>query len=163
MADGFERHIHPFAPVYDGRSRALVLGTFPSVASREAGFYYGHPRNRFWRVMAALYGEDLPRTVGEKRDMLLSHGVALWDVLAGCELRLSSDASIRRAEPNDIAGLMRRADISAVYCNGRKAGELYARYAQPACGVPATVLPSTSPANAAWSLERLVEAWGALR
>ena len=150
---------HPFEPVSDERSRVLVLGSFPSVRSREEGFYYGHPQNRFWRVLALLVQCDVPATIDEKRELLLCHGIALWDVLKRCDVRGSSDASIRNAEPNDIAALLGRTRIQKIYCNGRKAGELYARYAETAVGMPAVVLPSTSPANAAWSLQRLALVW----
>ena len=127
--------------------------------SREEGFYYGHPQNRFWRVLAALLGTDAPQTIDEKRVMLLQNHIALWDVLARCDIVGSSDQSIRRAEPNDIAALIRRTGITRVFANGSKAGALYERYAAESCGMPAAVLPSTSPANAAWSLQRLIEAW----
>lgn len=154
---------HPFPPVYDARCRTLVLGTFPSVKSRETGFYYGHPHNRFWRVLAAVFGEDAPATVDEKRAFLLAHGIALWDVLKSCEIIGSADASIRSAVPNDIAGLLRETGITRVCANGGAAYSLYMKYVYPETGVPALALPSTSPANASYSLLRLVAAWrGAL-
>lgn len=150
---------HPFEPVCDGACRALVLGTFPSVKSRANLFYYGHPQNRFWRVLAALFGAPVPDGVQEKRALLLANRVALWDVLAACDIRGSADTSIRNPVPNDIGQILRGAPIACVFANGQAAAALYRRYAQPATGVPAYALPSTSPANAAWTLERLVQAW----
>ena len=153
--------IHPFEPVYDARSRALVLGTFPSVKSRAQGFYYGHPQNRFWRVLAGVYGESVPESICEKRALLLAHGVALWDVLASCEIQGSADASIRNAVPSDVAGLLRITGISRVLVNGRTAHALYMKYVYPETGVPALPLPSTSPANAARTPAELTEIWRA--
>ena len=151
-----------FAPVYGPQSRALILGSWPSPKSWEMGFYYGHPQNRFWPLLAALTGESAPRRedVEAKRGIILRHGLALWDVLASCTIQGASDASIRDAVPEDIAALLARAPIRAVFCNGAQAHRLYVRYMQPVSGIPAARLPSTSPANAAWSLARLREAWG---
>lgn len=150
---------HPFAPVWDGRSRALVLGTFPSVLSRQNEFYYGHPQNRFWRVLAAVLGAPAPGSVEEKRALLLTNHIALWDVLAACDIRGSADASIANPVPNDIGLILRGAPIMCVFANGQAAAALYRKHAQPLTGVPVLALPSTSPANAAWSLLRLAEAW----
>ena len=158
------QHIsHGFKPVFDERSRVLVLGSFPSVLSRENRFYYGNPRNRFWRVMAEVLGEPVP-DVGDipgKRAMLLRHGIALWDVIESCDVRGSSDASIRNVVPADVARITRAAPIRSVLCNGGTAGRLYRRWLLPVTGIEAEVLPSTSPANAAWGLERLTERWRA--
>lgn len=151
---------HEIQPVFDSRSRVLLLGTMPSPASREQGFYYGHPQNRFWRVLAAIFDEPAPRTIEEKRDMLLHHHVALWDVLASCEIEGASDASIRGARPNDLARIFDAADIRAVFATGTKAGELYRKLIEPTLGVPCTTLPSTSPANAKMKLADLVGAYG---
>lgn len=151
---------HEIQPVFDSRSRVLLLGTMPSPASREQGFYYGHPQNRFWRVLAAIFDEPAPRTIEEKRDMLLRHHVALWDVLASCEIEGASDASIRDAQPNDLARIFDAADIRAVFATGTKAGELYRKLIEPTLGVPCTTLPSTSPANAKMKLADLVDAYG---
>ena len=150
---------HPIPPVYDENSRVLILGSFPSVKSREQGFFYGHPQNRFWRVLAAVYRDEVPLTVPDRRAFLLRHGVALWDVLAACEIRGSADATIRAAAPNDLGPILAGAPIRAVFANGQTAGKLYRTYLEPLTGRPALVLPSTSPANAAWTLERLIEAW----
>ena len=151
---------HEIQPVFDSRSRVLLFGTMPSPASREQGFYYGHPQNRFWRVLAAIFDEPAPRTIEEKRDMLLRHYIALWDVLASCEIEGASDASIRDAQPNDLARIFDAADIRAVFATGTKAGELYRKLIEPTLGVPCTTLPSTSPANAKMKLSDLVDAYG---
>lgn len=151
---------HEIQPVFDSRSRVLLLGTMPSPASREQGFYYGHPQNRFWRMLAAIFDEPTPRAIEEKRDMLLRHHIALWDVLASCEIEGASDASIRDAQPNDLARIFDAADIRAVFATGRKAGELYRKLIEPTLGVPCTTLPSTSPANAKMKLADLVDAYG---
>ena len=151
---------HEIQPVFDSRSRVLLLGTMPSPASREQGFYYGHPQNRFWRVLAAIFNEPAPRTIDEKRDTLLRHHIALWDVLASCEIEGASDASIRDAQPNDLARIFDVADIRAVFATGTKAGELYRKLVEPTLGVPCTTLPSTSPANAKMKLDDLADAYG---
>ena len=156
------REIHTFAPVFDERSETLILGSFPSVKSREEGFYYGHPRNRFWRVLAAVYGTDVPQTVAEKRAFLLERKLALWDVIESCEIVGSGDASIRSAVPNDLRVIVSVAPIRRVFANGRTAEQLYRRFQQSVTLIPAVGLPSTSPANAAWTVERLAEAWQAV-
>ncbi|MBO4406403.1 MAG: DNA-deoxyinosine glycosylase [Clostridia bacterium] len=150
---------HPIPPLYDENSRVLILGSFPSAASREARFFYGHPQNRFWRVLAALYGEDAPGSVGEKRAFLLGHGIALWDVIASCEIRGSADSSVRDARPNDLSPILRGSRVERIFANGRLSYTLYTRFQEKETGVPAVYLPSTSPANAAFGLEKLVEAW----
>jgi hypoxanthine-DNA glycosylase len=148
---------HTIPPLYNRHSRILILGSFPSVKSRETGFFYGHPQNRYWRVLARLWGEPTPQTVEQKRDFLLRHHIAAWDVIADCEIVGSSDASIRDAVPNDLSPIFAAADIRAVFVNGGTAARLYQKHMKD-CPV-AQVLPSTSPANAAWSLERLCQAW----
>lgn len=154
------RIIHPIPPVFDERSRVLVLGSMPSPASRELGFNYGHPQNRFWRIMARLADEPVPATNDRKRDFCLRHHIALWDVLAECEIEGASDASIRKAQPNDLASIVHAAPIEAVFCTGAKAWELFRRLGcEDACGLPAVKLPSTSPANAACSLDALSDAY----
>ena len=158
-----ERQTHPIAPVFDETSRVLILGSFPSVKSREAGFFYGHPQNRFWRVLAAVLGCPIPVTISEKRDILLTHHVAVWDVIASCEITGSSDSSIRNVVPTDLGRLLADAPISAIFCNGGTALRLYQKYQQNSTGIPAAGLPSTSPANAAWTLNRLVSVWNVIR
>ena len=152
------RVTHPFDPIWDENSRILILGSFPSVRSRADNFYYGHPQNRFWRVLAGLYAEPIPQTVEEKKAFLLRHGIALWDVISSCEIENSSDVSIRNAEVNDLSAIFARADIRAVYTNGKAADKLYRKYHER----EAVCLPSTSPANAAWSLEKLLAAWSVI-
>ena len=150
---------HPFPPLFDENSRILILGSFPSVKSREQMFFYGHPQNRFWRVLAGVLGCGVPQSIPEKRAMLLSHSIALWDSIARCEIVGSSDASIAGVVPNDLSPIFAAADIRQVFCNGRKSHEMYRRWLEPQYARPAICLPSTSPANAAWSLERLTDAW----
>jgi len=157
-----ERVEHPLAPIFDERSRILVLGTMPSPKSREVGFYYGHPQNRFWRVLSSLFDEPLATTNERRRDQLLRHHIALWDVLASCEIEGASDASIADAVPNDLSPIFEAARIEAVFCTGARAASLYARFCEPETGVPCVKLPSTSPANAAVKLDALVEAYGAM-
>lgn len=156
-----ERITHNFAPVYDHSSRILILGTFPSVKSREMDFYYGHPQNRFWRVMAALFSEPAPESIEDKKIFLLSHGIALWDVVAACTITGSSDSSIRDVIPNDISRILAAAPIQGIFANGAKAAELYTRFCFPRTQRPCAKLPSTSPANAAYSLARLEQGWRA--
>ncbi|MBR2719211.1 MAG: DNA-deoxyinosine glycosylase [Clostridia bacterium] len=150
---------HPFPPVMDNGSRILILGSFPSVKSREEGFFYGHPRNRFWPMLAQIFGEKTPATIPEKQSLLLRHHLALWDVIASCRIEGSSDASIRDAVPVNIRRVLENANIRRIICNGALAGKLYQRHLQPLTGIEAAVLPSTSPANAAWDLPRLADAW----
>ena len=152
---------HPIPPLYDEFSRVLILGSFPK--SREQQFFYGHKQNRFWRVMAQVLDCPVPVSIEQKREMLLSHHIAVWDVIAGCEITGSSDASIRNVTPNDLSEILTCADIREIYTNGGKAGQLYKKYIYPANGREAVTLPSTSPANAGYSLEKLVEAWRVLR
>ena len=150
---------HPFGPLYNANSRVLILGSFPSVKSREQNFFYGHPQNRFWRVIAAVFSQPVPETVEEKKRLILENGLALWDSIASCEISGSSDASIKNARANDISVILNSCDIERIYCNGRKSHELYCRYIEPQTGRAAICLPSTSPANAQWKLEKLIDAW----
>lgn len=150
---------HPIAPIYDENSKILILGSFPSVKSREQQFFYGHPQNRFWRVMAGVFEEETPDTIEEKKAFLIRNHIAVWDVIASCEIVGSSDASITNVVPNDLTPILECADIRQIYCNGAKSYELYCKYLEPELGLKAMKLPSTSPANAAWSLEKLVKVW----
>ena len=173
---GAERIRHPFGPLFCENSRVLILGSFPSVKSREQQFFYGHPQNRFWKVIAALFaGADgdagnksasseivIPRSIEEKKALILDNGLALWDSISSCEITGSSDSSIRNAEPNDLRLITDNCDIRAIYCNGKKSLEIYNKYIEPVLGRTAEALPSTSPANAAWSLERLIEVWSVI-
>lgn len=157
------RQIHPIPPVYDAHSTVLILGSFPSVKSRETGFFYGHAQNRFWRVTAAVFGCPVPATIPEKRAFLLGNRIALWDVLAACDIDGSADASIRDVCPNGLAPILAAAPITRIFTNGAAADALYTHWQLPIVGIPAVRLPSTSPANAAWSLERLIDAWKIIR
>ena len=155
--------IHPIPPVYDENSRILILGSFPSVKSREAQFFYGHPQNRFWRVLATVFEEPFPATVPERRAFLLRSRIAAWDVIGSCDIIGSSDASIKNVRANDLRPILEAADIRQIFVNGKTAEKMYLRYTQPLTGRKAVCLPSTSPANAAFGLERLVEAWKIIR
>ena len=154
---------HPFPPLFGPDSDTLILGSFPSVKSREAMFFYGHPQNRFWRVLAALYGESVPQTVNEKKALILSHRLALWDSIASCEITGSSDASIRNAVPTDLSTILANSNVTRIFCNGAQSCKIYCKYQLPRTGIEAVKLPSTSPANAACSLEKLIEAWRIIR
>ena len=151
--------IHTIEPVYNSDSRVLILGSFPSVKSREQQFFYGHPQNRFWWVVAGVFDCPVPQNVPEKKALLLGHGIAVWDVIASCTISGSSDASIRDVVPNDISGILEAVDIRKIYANGAKSYELYQKYIYPQTKREIEKLPSTSPANAAFSYERLLEAW----
>ncbi len=152
-----ERISHAFSPVFSSESRVLVLGTMPSPKSRELGFYYSHPRNRFWPVMAEIFSEEVPKTPEEKRNFCLRNKIALWDVLAECDIAGASDSSIKNAVPNDFSEIFETADIKAVFCTGTTAGKLYKKFIEPKNGIAAKVLPSTSPANAKIGFEELCE------
>lgn len=154
---------HCISPIYDERSQVLVLGTMPSPASREEGFFYGHPRNRFWPVLASLFDEPVPETNEQRTDLLLRHHIALWDVLASCDINGASDASIVNEQPNDLEPLLKAAPIERIFCTGATAERLYRKHLEGALNMTATRLPSTSPANAAFSFERLVAGYAALR
>ena len=157
-----ESVIHTIEPVFSPDSRLLILGSFPSVISRQEGFYYANRRNRFWPIMESLFSVSLPDAEARK-DFLLSNGIALWDVIAQCSIVSSSDAEIRDAIPNDIPSLIEKTRINAVAANGRKAYELYSRLIKDKTGIDAICLPSTSPANAGSSFESLLEAWSIIR
>ena len=155
--------IHPISPVYDKDSKILVLGSFPSVKSREAMFFYGHPQNRFWKVTAAVFGETVPETIDEKKSFLLRNYIAVWDVIQSCDIEGSSDSSIRNVTANDLSVILNSADIKAIYVNGKTALKYYDKYTKDKVGRSAVCLPSTSPANAAWNVEKLTEAWSVIK
>ena len=154
-----ERVIHEIPPIFNEYSRVLILGTFPSPKSREFGFFYGHPQNRFWRILAALFDEPLPETIDEKKDLLLRHNIALWYVIAQCTIEGASDASIRNVQPNNLSRILDAAPIQAIFTTGTKAGELHHRICEPQRAIPATVLPSPSSANARMKLPDLISAY----
>ena len=155
--------VHPIAPVFDKDSKVLIMGSFPSVKSREEGFFYGHPQNRFWKVTSKVFGEELPVTIDEKKAFLIRNHIAVWDVIGSCEIEGSSDSSIRNVTVNDLSVILGTADIRAIFLNGKKAEQYYKKYIYPALKRDAVCLPSTSPANAAWSLDKLTDAWKVIK
>ena len=160
MSTGKYIHVtHEFAPLYDADCEILILGSIPSPKSRAQAFYYGHPQNRFWRVMAAVLGEPVPETVGEKTQMMLSHHIALWDALEECDICGASDSSIRNPVPTDIPGILKKTKIRRIYATGATAYRYYQKFNFPRTGIEAVKLPSTSPANAACPPEKLIEAY----
>lgn len=150
---------HNIAPLYGEDSEILILGSFPSVMSRQQKFFYGHPQNRFWRVIAAVYGADTPNTIEEKRSLILENHLALWDVISSCEISGSSDSSIKNVLPNDISIILKQSSVKKIVVNGKTAEKYYKKYIQPEIGIEAVCLPSTSPANAMWTLEKLIKEW----
>lgn len=154
---------HPFEPLYNENSKILILGSFPSVKSREQMFFYGHPQNRFWRVTAKVLDERVPADIEKKRDFLLSNNIALWDVIASCDIEGSADSTIKNVTANDLTPILDSADIRGIFVNGKTAYRYFKKYTEPAIGRGAVCLPSTSPANAAWSVERLVGEWSVIK
>ena len=159
----YEHVSHTFEPVFNKDSKILILGSFPSVKSRENQFYYGHPQNRFWKVLAQVLGEEVPQTIEEKKAFLLEYHIAVWDVIESCTIIGSSDSSIKDVVVNDFSKVLEDSRIKTIYVNGGKAYELYQKYAEKSTGIKAIKLPSTSPANAAWNLEKLCAAWEQIR
>lgn len=157
------RVTHPFAPIYNRESKILVLGSFPSVKSREGEFYYHHPQNRFWKVISALFEEKVPNSIEEKKNLLLQHHIAVWDVVKSCEITDSADSSIRDVRPNDLSKILADADIQVIIANGATAQRLYLKYIFPETGRETVKMPSTSPANAGYSLNKLIDAWSGIR
>lgn len=153
------KQLHTIPPLYNKDSRVLILGSFPSVKSREQAFFYGHPQNRFWRVLADIFESEVPITIEDKKRLILNNRLALWDVIAECEITGSSDSSIKKVVPNDISKILADSDIKAIFVNGRTAEKYYIRYTEQLIGKKSVCLPSTSPANASWSIERLCEEW----
>lgn len=151
--------IHPVKPLFNDNSKTLILGTFPSVKSREAMFFYAHPQNRFWRVMARLCNSEIPETVEDKAKLILSNGFALWDVIHSCEIEGSADSTIKNVVPNDLSVILNHSCVDRIFVNGKKAESLYKKYLEKVVGIQAIYLPSTSPANASWSEDRLTEYW----
>ena len=155
--------IHPISPVYDSDSKVLILGSFPSVKSREEGFFYGHPQNRFWKVIATIFNENVPCSIEDKKTFLLRNHIAVWDVIKSCDIEGSSDSSIKNVTANDLNIILKNADIKEIYVNGKTALKYYKKYSEKQTGRSAICLPSTSPANAAWNMERLLEIWRQIR
>ncbi len=155
--------IHPIRPIFDENSKILILGSFPSQKSREQMFFYGHPQNRFWKVIAQVLEQEIPRNIEQKEGFLISNHIALWDVIASCDIVGSSDSSIKNAVVNDLGKILLHAPIKQIFVNGKTAEKYYNLYIKNKIGRDAGYLPSTSPANAAWSVEKLVEAWGVVK
>ena len=151
--------VHPFPPLFDNNSKILILGSFPSVKSREQKFFYGHPQNRFWKVISSVFEKDVPITIEEKKIFLLQNNIALWDVVKSCDISGSSDSSIKNVIPNDLSSILNFSEIKCIFVNGKTAEKYYNKYIRDAIGINAICLPSTSPANASWNLERLINSW----
>ena len=154
-----QKIIHPIPPLYDKDSKILILGSFPSVKSREEAFFYGHKQNRFWKLLAGILSEKKPETVEEKKDFLHRNCIAVWDVIHSCDIIGSSDSSIKNVVPTDLKAIVKDSNVKRIFCNGKTSGTYFRKYQQKELGIEAEVLPSTSPANAAYSVERLVEIW----
>lgn len=154
-----EQIVHPIPPLYDAQSRILILGSFPSIKSREAMFFYGHPQNRFWPLLARLLKEQAPTSIEEKRALALRHHIALWDSIRSCTITGSSDSSVRDVVPNDLSVILDHSEVGRIYCNGALSHKMYMKYIYPTTGIEAVKLPSTSPANAAYSMDRLEKEW----
>ncbi len=158
-----EKAFHNIDPIYDQNSKILILGSFPSVKSREVNFFYGHPQNRFWKVLAGIYNVEVPLSIEEKKNMLLTHHIAVWDVIASCTITGSSDSSIKDVIPNDLGKILNSASIQEIFVNGGTAYKLYEKYLYSQTGMKAVKLPSTSPANAAFKLDKLIEIWKVIK
>ena len=150
---------HPFPPLYDKDSKILILGSFPSVKSREQMFFYGHPQNRFWKVISGVFNAPTPETLEEKKAFLYQHNIALWDVISECDIVGSSDISIKNVIPNDLLKILKNSAVKRIFVNGKAAQKYYNKYTNPILNIDAIYLPSTSPANAMWTLDRLIDAW----
>lgn len=158
--DAYQHITHTFPPFYSGSSKILILGSFPSVKSREQGFYYGHPQNRFWKTLASVYGENVPQDITEKKALLERHGIALYDVIYSCDIIGSSDSSIKNVVPADIESIISGSHIKKIILNGKTAEKYFRKYQSEQFWEMTSVMPSTSPANAAFSLEKLIRIWG---
>lgn len=155
--------VHTVPPVFNENSKILILGSFPSIKSREGEFFYHHPQNRFWRVISAICDEKLPETIDDKKQLLIRNQIALWDVVHSCQVIGSADSSIKNVIPNDITPVIEHADIQRIYANGATAFRLYKRYIYKDNRREIILLPSTSPANASFSLEKLIDIWSVIR
>ena len=155
--------IHPIPPLFTDTSKVLILGSFPSVKSREQAFFYGHPQNRFWKVISAVFGKELPQSVEEKKHLIKECNLALWDVIESCEITGSDDASIKNVKPNDIGIILEKSKVERIFVNGKTAEKYYVKYIEQKTNIKAVCLPSTSPANATYSLEKLIEKWSVIK
>lgn len=151
---------HSFPPFYSESSKLLILGSFPSVKSREDGFFYGHPQNRFWKMLAAVYSEDVPSDITQKKALLERHNIALYDVIYSCDIVGSSDSSIKNVVPANLSEIIGNSQVERIILNGKTAEKFFRKYQDSSLFDMASVMPSTSPANAAFSLQRLIEVWG---
>ena len=151
--------IHPLKPLYRADSKLLILGSFPSVKTREYGFFYGHPFNRFWPLMAALFQEEISTKIEDRRAFLLRHKIAVYDSIYQCDIVGSSDASIQNVVPTNLRPIFETAEIRQVFCNGQTSYYYYQKYHAESCGIQGVKLPSTSPANARYRLDDLVKEW----
>lgn len=159
MEKEYKRIKHTFDPIFNEDSKILILGSLPSVKSREEGFYYGHPQNRFWSVLSSIYNTELPRTIDDKINLLLKNNIAVWDVIDSCDIIGSSDSSIKNVTPADLGEILNNCHIQNIYANGKMACRLYKKYSEKNTGIKIIELPSTSPANAKYTLDKLIEAW----
>ncbi len=159
MEKEYKRIKHTFEPIYNKDSKILILGSLPSVKSREEGFYYGHPRNRFWSVLSSIYNSKIPNTINEKIMMLINNNIAIWDVIESCDIIGSSDSSIKNVIPADLSKVLNNSNIQNIYANGKTSSKLYKKYSEKNTGIKIIELPSTSPANATYTLDRLIETW----
>lgn len=157
--DRYERIVHPLKPLYDNNSKILILGSFPSIKTREYGFFYGHPQNRYWKLMESLFNENLSRDIGERRDFILRHNIAMYDSIYECEIIGSSDASIKNVVPSDLSKIFENGNIKEVFCNGATSYKYYKKYHRNKYNIDGIKLPSTSPANARYRLDDLIEEW----
>ena len=151
--------IHPIKPVFNKDSKVLILGSFPSVKSREEGFFYGHKKNRFWKILSLIFNQKQPLTIAEKTEFLLKNHVAIWDVIKSCEITGSADSSIKDVVPNDLSEILKKSKINRIFVNGKTAQKYYDKYLKEKTGIEAVLLPSSSPANAVYSLDKLVDEW----
>ncbi len=163
MEKEYKRIKHTFEPIFNKDSKILILGSLPSVKSREEGFYYGHPQNRFWSVLSSIYNIEIPKTIDEKIAMLVNNSIAIWDVIESCDIIGSSDSSIKNVIPADLSKILNNSNIQNIYANGKTASKLYKKYSEKNTGIKIIELPSTSPANATYTLDRLIEAWKVIK
>lgn len=156
----YQHIIHPFPPLFHSESKILILGSLPSVKSREQMFFYGHPQNRFWKMLSQIFEEPMPQSIEEKKELILRHDLALWDTIYSCDIIGSSDSSIKNVIPTDLTDILKNSKIEKIICNGKTSGKYYMQYQMKSTLIEPVILPSTSPANAACHLDQLVAQWG---
>ncbi len=150
---------HPFEPIYNNKSKILILGSFPSIKSRENNFYYGHPQNRFWKILENIFNEEIDNNIQNKKEFLLKHNIALWDTIKSCNIVSSSDSSIKNAVPNDIEKIIKKSNVSCILCNGNTSYKIFNKHFKDKITIPVICLPSSSSANAKFSLTMLIDIW----